>query len=400
MAERACGPKYRKRLGAVRATLARALVSSEDRRLRRRVELRARVHGSLASARIARKERPIASTMTVRAEVRRLLDARPRGRLELEVETDGARSDRNPSRILEVTVMRSLFITTSAFIGRIDGDTRCSFWAEEPTEHGFDAARLVSIDLALTPSAAARGEISWDAVQVDDSVMGLNGALSGTTVGPRWPEMHLSGVVLLEATIWRRLASAAHLSCPPAGASGHDYEYQTVVYWPHRSDPRSGRRYAGYHAEILETRGDLARVAIYASGGAGRGAKPAVAWIDLASPDECDAGPDSLTQIGVDGPKKGALFLATASSALSDAADPRGPKVPLGASESAGPKVPPWLGEETIGDPLDPIGGPKLPIALAELGGPKLPSSMGEPSSELPIGLGALQGLDLTRHDR
>jgi hypothetical protein len=33
-------------------------------------------------------------------------------------------------------------------------------------------------------------------------------------------------------------------------------------------------------------------------------------WIDLASPEHCDAGPNSLTEIGTgDAPKRGALFL-------------------------------------------------------------------------------------------
>ncbi|WP_437296345.1 hypothetical protein [Sorangium sp. So ce426] len=273
--------------------------------------------------------------------------------------------------------MRSQFITTVAFVGRIDGETRCAFWAEEPTEHGFDPSRLVSVDLALTPSAAARGETSWDAVQVDDSTVSLSGALTGTTLGPRWPEMQLSGVVLLEATMWRRLAAAAHLTCPPAGATGHDYEYQTVVYWPHRSDPRAGQRYTGYHAEILEARGTLAKVAVYSSGGAARGAKPSVTWIDLASPEQCDVGPGSLTQIGVgDAPKKGALFLAT-GTVTTAAAAPRGPKIPPWASESVSPKIPPWEGESA---------SPKIPPWEGESASPKIPPGLGEVS---PSGLAA-----------
>jgi hypothetical protein len=33
-------------------------------------------------------------------------------------------------------------------------------------------------------------------------------------------------------------------------------------------------------------------------------------WVDLASPEHCDAGPGSLTEIGAgDAPKCGALFL-------------------------------------------------------------------------------------------
>jgi hypothetical protein len=37
---------------------------------------------------------------------------------------------------------------------------------------------------------------------------------------------------------------------------------------------------------------------------------PVAMWIDLTSPEQCDAGPYSLTAIGVgDAPKRGALFL-------------------------------------------------------------------------------------------
>jgi hypothetical protein len=32
-------------------------------------------------------------------------------------------------------------------------------------------------------------------------------------------------------------------------------------------------------------------------------------WIDLASPEQCDAGTDSLTTSGRNAPKRGALFL-------------------------------------------------------------------------------------------
>lgn len=34
--------------------------------------------------------------------------------------------------------MRSVFVGTGGFLGRIDSETRCAFWTEEPTDHGFD----------------------------------------------------------------------------------------------------------------------------------------------------------------------------------------------------------------------------------------------------------------------
>jgi hypothetical protein len=213
--------------------------------------------------------------------------------------------------------MRSVFVTTSAFLGRIDSETRCAFWAEEPSEHGFDASRLIGIDLAMSPSAALARRISWDAVEVDDCFTGPNGSLSGSTLGPRWPELQIAGVVLLEERFLGTLAVGLRPACPPKGTSGFDYEYKSVLYWPNTSDPRAGKRYAGHHAHVLEERGSLARLKIYPPGtGAEPDAQSFTMWIDLDCAEQCDAGPNRLTQIGVgDAPKTGALFLIAGSVA-------------------------------------------------------------------------------------
>jgi hypothetical protein len=93
--------------------------------------------------------------------------------------------------------------------------------------------------------------------------------------------------------------------------SGRVCEYMTTVYWPHLDDPRAGKRYAGHYAEVLEERGTLARVAVYPPGSSERPhAQAMTMWIDLASAEQCDAGRDSLTEIGTgDAPKRGGLFL-------------------------------------------------------------------------------------------
>ena len=80
--------------------------------------------------------------------------------------------------------MRCIFVGTGGFLGRIDGETRCAFWADEPVDHGFDPELLITVDLARTPSAAAAHEISWDEVEVDDCFTGPNGNVNGTTLGP------------------------------------------------------------------------------------------------------------------------------------------------------------------------------------------------------------------------
>jgi hypothetical protein len=207
--------------------------------------------------------------------------------------------------------MRCVFIGTGGFLGRIDSETRCAFWADEPVDHDFDPKRLITVDLARTPSAAAAREIGWDDVQVDDCFTGPNGNVNGTTLGPRWPELRLEGAVYLERGFLETLPAALRPACPPAGLNGRVCEYMTTIYWPHLDDPRAGKRYAGHYAEVLEERGTLARVAVYPPGSSQRpNARAMTMWIDLASPEHCDAGPDSLTEIGKgDAPKRGALFL-------------------------------------------------------------------------------------------
>lgn len=207
--------------------------------------------------------------------------------------------------------MRCVFVLTSAYLGRIDDVTRCAFWADEPTEHGFDPSKLISIDLARTPNAALAGKIPWDAVEVDDCYASPNGDLGGTTLGPRWPEMQVNAAALLEERFIARLPSAVRPPNRPAGATGRAYEYQSVAYWPHIADPRAGKRYVGHHAEIVEERSGLAHVRVFPPGSSDEeNVRPSFMWIDLASAAQCDAGPDSLTQIGVgSAAKHGALFL-------------------------------------------------------------------------------------------
>jgi hypothetical protein len=208
-------------------------------------------------------------------------------------------------------IRRSVFVGTPAFLGRIDSETRCAFWAEEPVDHGFDPQLLIPVDFALTPSAAAAKEISWADVQVDDCFTGPNGAVSGSTLGPGWPELQLGGAVYLEAGFRESLPALVRPACPPAGMTAQPYECMAVVYWPDTDDPRAGRRYAGHCAEILAEQGSLAHVAVHPPGKSQEpNVRPVTMWIDLASSDQCDAGVESLTTIGTGAaPKRGALFL-------------------------------------------------------------------------------------------
>ena len=209
--------------------------------------------------------------------------------------------------------MRWIFRGTGAFIGRVESETRIAFWADEPTDHGFDPELLITVDLSRTPNAALLGDISFDAVEVDDCFSGPNGDVRGTTLGPRWPELQMAGAVYLEDRFYNRIPAARRPPIPPTSMGGRPYEYTSVLYWP-GADPRAGRRYSGHHAEILEQRASLARIAVYPPGSSDRlEIEPKTMWVDLASPDQVDAGIDGLTQIG-NGVTRGAVFLLTTKS--------------------------------------------------------------------------------------
>jgi hypothetical protein len=201
-----------------------------------------------------------------------------------------------------MTSSRTVFVGTPAFLGRIDGVTRCAFWTDEPVKHDFDPGMLISLDLARTPSAAATNEITWADVDVDDCFH-----TDDPPLGPAWPDLHLTGGALHLATAFiDRLPPALR---PAPAANGGPYESQSVVYWPDTTDPRAGNRYAGHCAELLEQRGTLARLAVYPPGRSTDPAtSPVTMWLDLGSPEHCDAGPDSLTTVGGT-VTRGALFL-------------------------------------------------------------------------------------------
>ena len=207
--------------------------------------------------------------------------------------------------------MRWVFQGTGGFVGRIESETRIALWPDEPADHGFDPSLLITLDLARTPSAAVRGEISFDAVEVDDCFSGPNGDVRGTTIGPRWPEIQISGALYLEQRFCERLPLALRPPLPPKFMTGRSYEYTTVLYWPDLDDPRAGKRYAGHHAELLEERSWLARVAVFPQGmSENPHVAPKTMWIDLSSAEHTDAGPHSLTEIGLGrGRKAGALYL-------------------------------------------------------------------------------------------
>jgi hypothetical protein len=212
-----------------------------------------------------------------------------------------------------MTSARSLFYASPAWVGRIEGRTRCGFWPRHPDEVNYDPVLLVPLDLARTPAAAREGRIEWDEIQVDD----LQDALDDggvTSIGPRFPDGRTTGVAYLAKAYRDRLRSRIRPPFPPAGfsARARDYEFMTVVYHDGTDDTRAGQRYHGFHARILKERGSSAFVAVHHAGRSGGGDPPLERTLDLASL-ECDAHSTAggLTEIalGKRKQKEGALFI-------------------------------------------------------------------------------------------
>lgn len=133
-----------------------------------------------------------------------------------------------------------VYLGTGAYVGKIDGETTCSFWPTDPISIGFDQAQLIAIDLAKTAESAAAGTIAYTDVHTEDSKR---------TFGPRWP----LGPGFYGRVYVREAYAAGRVPNPPRGASGRDYEFKLVIYRAGTGDARAGRRYQGVHVEIGAT---------------------------------------------------------------------------------------------------------------------------------------------------
>ena len=95
------------------------------------------------------------------------------------------------------------------------------------------------------------GAIGWDEVEVDDCYTGIRGNISGTTLGPRWPEIQIVASVFLEEQFLLRLAPARRPACPPKGMSGRDYEHKMALLGCSTAVHPTGQRTIRRMARIL-----------------------------------------------------------------------------------------------------------------------------------------------------
>jgi len=173
-----------------------------------------------------------------------------------------------PEQSMHSDDTRLVFYGVGAYVGRIDGETRCAFWPIDPHGCDFDPERLIAVDLSLCPARAFDGKIGWDQVIVDDPGV--------TTIGPMWPKADIKpsryvGAVYLEERFLQSLRQKHDLPVPPERSDAWLGEYQTIVY---RDGKRKGHRYRGCRVRIEEggPRGK-AKVKIFQPGG-GQGGNP------------------------------------------------------------------------------------------------------------------------------
>ena len=208
-------------------------------------------------------------------------------------------------------IVRDLYIGTGAFLGRVDGESRCGFWPTDPLGLGtqFDPGQLVTVDLSLTAEAAAAGSIKWDDVQTESGKL---------TFGPTWPPGKNVG------RIYVREDHAKSIPNPPLGSSGENYEFMLIIYRTGTGDPREGLRYQGVKAQIgTATRGSQTEVVIYGPGQSKNQQRKRI-WIDLASIEVCPA-PTGYNIAEATGVQPGALFIKDTTSMSSW---PSWPKLP------------------------------------------------------------------------
>jgi hypothetical protein len=166
------------------------------------------------------------------------------------------------------------FYGLPAWVGAIHGPTVCEWWDRDPAELGWDRARLRTVDLAQTVSAALAGRIAVSEVEVDDH------AASGgrTTIGPLWPDGTAVGACWVSEDYLAR-----------NGLTAPGPELQLVQYF---DGEQQNRRFYGFHANVLQTQSQLSLVQLWHPGTGASSAPPAGTWwLDLGADADPSAAP-------------------------------------------------------------------------------------------------------------
>jgi hypothetical protein len=200
---------------------------------------------------------------------------------------------------------RLVFYGFGAYVTHTTGPTTCSWFPDDPNKLNWDPHQLITVDLAKCPSRAKAAGLAATTIEVDDSPQ--NGGL--TKLGPVFPGGVMIGACWLERHFWAGLAArgvAQPQRLTPADQC-HDYELTALYDWD-----TTGKRYGGFHAEIVSTAGTLALCTIWHPGTARVANQPPAGtwWLDLAA--VADPVSNGFTAVSKKG-DVGALFLEVAA---------------------------------------------------------------------------------------
>src|SRR4051812_27230510 len=99
---------------------------------------------------------------------------------------------------------RTTFYGFGAYVGALNGLTKCAWWDDDPAGvYNFAPAALVPVDLSQNLAAARAGTISYKDIQVDDHRQ--DGG--STTIGPFFPTGTMIGACWLSDTYYQSLSN-------------------------------------------------------------------------------------------------------------------------------------------------------------------------------------------------
>ncbi len=198
---------------------------------------------------------------------------------------------------------RTVFYGFDAWVATITGQTTCTWWWQDPSQHGYSGP-TVACDLGKDPQAVRAGKITLANIQCDDNQgLGTNGQ---TRIGPIFPGGTMIGTCWLLSTFYNGLRTKpARL---PDGAQCYSYEFENLLDW---CGTTSTARYQGTYASIIAQNGNLGQCQVWQPGTSlipGQGPMGTY-WLDFTNDIDPFGGGYTMIGLGPSDPKSGALFI-------------------------------------------------------------------------------------------
>lgn len=201
-----------------------------------------------------------------------------------------------------------VFGGVGAYVGEVLGKTHVKFWAVDPATICFDPKKLIEVDTAISPK-----HVGLDKAKVDDfGDVSLEPFLRRTTIGEEFPGGQTRGALYME----EGFMTSSGLSLPPPehAASAFAHEYKTVAYFTGTPNVRQGKRYYGFHAQIVNVLSPTKALVVIFKAGTGKNAQPTVAHagnFEFNTQFDANVTAGGSTEIGPGPaePRVGALFI-------------------------------------------------------------------------------------------